>query len=132
MQYLETNIRHVRRLERRRNGVRRTLFDCVPVVALGIVLTGTAPGPAWANPQGGTVAAGSATISESGTRVDIHQATDRAIIDWRSFSIGAGEVTEFHQPSSGSIALNRVMGADPSHIFGTLRYKGQQILVTPN
>ncbi len=100
MQYLETNIRHMRRMRRRRNGVRRRFFDCVPIVTLGIVLTGTAPGPAWANPQGGTVSAGSATISQSGNRVDIHQASDRAIIDWRSFSIGAGEVTEFHPPSS--------------------------------
>ena len=101
-------------------------------VSLGLVLTGSLHLPAFANPQGGTVTDGAATITESGNRVDIHQSTDKVIIDWRSFSIGAGEITEFHQPSAGSIALNRVTGADPSHIFGTLRANGRVFLINPN
>lgn len=99
---------------------------------LGLTLTGSLPIQALANPQGGTVTEGSATIQQSGNRVDVHQATDRAVIDWRSFSIAPGEITQFHQPSASSIALNRVTGADPSHIFGTLRANGRVFLINPN
>lgn len=101
-------------------------------VVSGLVLTGSLNLPALANPQGGTVAEGAATIVQSGNRVDIHQSTDRAVIDWRSFSIAPGEITQFHQPSASSIALNRVTGADPSHIFGTLRANGRVFLINPN
>ncbi len=102
--------------------------------ALTLAVSLAIPGPqsAWANPEGATVKSGSVSISESGTRLDIHQSTNKAIIDWRRFSIDAGEITEFHQPSSGSITLNRVTGADPSNIFGALRANGQIMLINPN
>ncbi|HYD99898.1 MAG TPA: hypothetical protein VEH84_10980, partial [Alphaproteobacteria bacterium] len=77
----------------------------------GMLSTGWMADPAWANPQQGTVVAGSAVInSTSPTRIDILQSSDRAIIDWRSFSIAAGEQTVFHQPGAGSVTLNRVTG----------------------
>ena len=101
-------------------------------VALGLILTGSLHGPLMANPEGGTVTGGSATIEQSGTRIDIYQHSENASIDWRSFSIAPGEITQFHQPSSSSIALNRVTGADPSHIFGTLRANGRVFLINPN
>jgi filamentous hemagglutinin family protein len=104
---------------------------CLRLV-LGAALTGSLPIQVFANPQGGAVTEGSATIQQSGNRVDVHQATDRAVIDWRSFSIAPGEITQFHQPSAGSIALNRVTGADPSRIFGTLRANGRVFLINPN
>ncbi|MBI3516313.1 MAG: filamentous hemagglutinin N-terminal domain-containing protein, partial [Proteobacteria bacterium] len=87
---------------------------------------------AWANPQGGTVRAGGATISSAPGRTEINQSSDRAIIDWRGFSIGAGEVTRFNQPSSTSAALNRVTGADPSQILGQLSANGRVLLINPN
>jgi large exoprotein involved in heme utilization and adhesion len=40
-------------------------------------------------PTGGQVAAGSAAISQSGAQMDVNQATQRAIINWQSFNIGA-------------------------------------------
>jgi hypothetical protein len=43
-------------------------------------------GEASANPQGGTISAGAATIQGQGTPVvQVNQASDRAVIDWKSF-----------------------------------------------
>ncbi|MCB9964485.1 MAG: filamentous hemagglutinin N-terminal domain-containing protein [Rhodospirillales bacterium] len=86
----------------------------------------------YANPEGGQVVGGSATISESGKKLDVHQHTDRTVIDWRSFNIDVDEHTEFHQPSSSATALNRVKSADPSHILGKLSANGNIVLVNPN
>ncbi len=90
------------------------------------------PPVALANPDGGIVAAGGATISATGPKLDIHQSTDKAIIDWRSFDIQSLEWTEFHQPSSASITLNRVNAADPSRIDGKLTANGHVVIVNPN
>jgi filamentous hemagglutinin family protein len=83
-------------------------------------------------PTGGQVTAGQASISQSGSRMDIVQGTARAAIDWRGFSIGAGNVVHFQQPSSSSVALNRVTGADPSIIAGQLSANGRLVLMNPN
>lgn len=85
-----------------------------------------------ANPTGGNIVSGSASISANGHQLDIHQNSHHAIINWQSFSVGAGEVTQFHQPSSSAAVLNRVTSADPSQIYGTLRANGHVYLVNPN
>ncbi len=62
-----------------------------------------------ANPMGGVVAAGKADIKNiSQQKLEIHQHTDKAVIDWRSFDIDQGQHTEFKQPSKTSHTLNRV------------------------
>lgn len=89
--------------------------------------------PAYAAPTGGQVQAGTATISQPAPGVtQIDQQTNKAVIDWRSFSIGPGELTRFNQPNSGSITLNRVTGGDPSIILGTLTANGQVWLINRN
>ena len=45
--------------------------------------------PALANPENGQVSSGSATISVEGKKLDIHQQSDRVVIDWRNFDIAA-------------------------------------------
>ena len=99
-----------------------------------LLLTTTAlmaGGPAWAGPDGANVVGGSATITGQGSAtVTINQTSDRAIINWRHFNIGAGELTQFNQPSSGSVALNRVTGGlGPTEILGTLRANGRVFVV---
>jgi filamentous hemagglutinin family protein len=89
-------------------------------------------GGALAAPTGGTVSGGSATITQSGAVTDITQSTSRAIIDWRSFNIAAGETVKFIQPSSSSVVLNRIGGAAPSNIYGVLTANGTVILVNPD
>ena len=87
---------------------------------------------AHANPADGVVAAGSATISEAGKKLDVHQASDRAVIDWRSFNIDVDEHTQFHQPSSSAVAVNRVNSNDPSQVMGRLSANGNVVLINPN
>ena len=86
-----------------------------------------------ANPEGGRVVVGAASITQSTPkRLDIRQSTDKAILDWRGFSIGADEHTHFQQPSASAATLNRVSGADPSRILGQLSANGRVMLVNPN
>lgn len=90
-------------------------------------------GPAGANPVGGVVVGGHASILQpSPSLTQINQSSQRAVIDWRSFSIGVGEAVRFNQPSTGSATLNRVVGNDPSSILGSLSANGHVYLVNQN
>src|SRR5579884_40392 len=82
------------------------------------------PGTALANPQGGNVVGGSASISSSGNTLTVNQTTNRAIINWGSFNISSGETTQFQQPNSSSITLNRISSTSPSQINGNLTANG--------
>ena len=87
--------------------------------------------PAAANPLGGEVVGGQATIATTAPNtLTIQQATPRAAINWQSFNIAPNETTQFVQPSSSAIALNRVQAGDPSTIAGRLNANGQLILTT--
>jgi filamentous hemagglutinin family protein len=88
-----------------------------------------APG---ALPGGGTVTAGQASISTSGARMDIHQSSQRAIINWQNFDIGSQASVNFQQPNTSAIALNRVSGPTASRIEGQLTANGQVFLINPN
>ena len=85
-----------------------------------------------ANPTGGQIVSGSASIHTSPGTVLINQSTGSAIINWQSFSVQAGELTQFMVPSASSATLNRVMGGNLSTIYGTLQSNGQLFLVNPN
>jgi filamentous hemagglutinin family protein len=80
-------------------------------------------------PTGGQVSAGAANISTNGSKMQIDQSTNRAILNWQSFSIGSAAWVNFTQPGASSVALNRVVGNDPSHIFGRFTANGQVFLV---
>ncbi len=88
--------------------------------------------PAQAEPQGGQVRSGSATIQQTSGSTTIRQLTDRAIIDWQKFSIDRNELVKFVQPNEMAVILNRVTGGDPSIILGKLQANGQLFLVNPN
>jgi len=83
-------------------------------------------------PSGGQVVQGSGSIGVNGTTMTVHQASSRLIADWQSFSIGTGNTVRFVQPSNSAVALNRVLGADPSRIFGSLSANGHVYLQNPN
>ena len=80
-----------------------------------------------ANPNGGTVAQGSATFNSAGSTLTV-QTSDRAFINWQSFNIGLGETTTFVQPSSSSIVWNRINDPNPSQLLGTLNANGYVVL----
>ncbi|MGE5517938.1 MAG: beta strand repeat-containing protein [Bacteroidota bacterium] len=85
--------------------------------------------PAPAAPQGGSVASGSATISQSGTTTTVTQSSDKGIINWRSFSVAGNEAVNFRQPNASSMTLNRVIGNEKSVIDGALNANGKVFLV---
>ncbi|QCN98175.1 filamentous hemagglutinin N-terminal domain-containing protein (plasmid) [Azospirillum argentinense] len=100
---------------------------------IGVALSTLFAGAAYANPLEGTVTAGAATIQSATPKsMEILQSTDKAIINWKSFSIDAGEKVTFQQPSAASVTLNRVTGNDPSKIMGSLSANGTVMLVNPN
>jgi filamentous hemagglutinin family protein len=90
------------------------------------------PATLYGNPAGEAVVAGKVSFDRITPGVlSIRQDTDRAIINWQDFSIGAGDLTRFIQPGPNSAALNRVLGGNPSAIYGTLQANGQVILLNP-
>jgi filamentous hemagglutinin family protein len=113
---------------------RAALHRNVSVLALAVAsgFATAAPTSVWANPTGGNVVAGSPAITSAGKSLTINQSTNRAIVNWQGFSIGAGETTRINLPSSVSAILNRVTGANPSLIAGSLSSNGQVYLINPN
>jgi filamentous hemagglutinin family protein len=114
----------------------RQPFAHTPVasaVALALLSIGAAgAASAQALPTGGSVSAGTATITQTNSStLMINQATQKAALDWQTFSIGGGNSVIFNQPSASSIALNRVVGGTPSEIYGALQANGQVFLLNP-
>jgi len=110
---------------------RRALWPAAFSMCFGLAVGWSTP--ALSNPEGGQAVAGSASIVQSSpSRLDVIQHSERAIIDWRKFSIDPSEHTNFQQPSASAAALNRVTGGDASSILGRLTANGQVFLVNPN
>jgi filamentous hemagglutinin family protein len=87
---------------------------------------------AQALPTGGNVVGGSGTISQtSANQLTINQNSSTLSIDWQNFSVGAGNIVRFIQPDSSSLALNRVIGPDPSLIFGSIQANGRVVIMNP-
>jgi len=90
-------------------------------------------GFASANPSGGQVAHGQAVISNPDAyNTVINQTSQKLITNWQTFSIAQAETTTFNQPNSSAIALNRVIGGDPSKILGSLKANGQVFISNPS
>lgn len=98
-----------------------------------LLLAGTAiPAEALAGavlPTGGTVAAGSASIDTGPSSVTVNQSSATGIINWNSFSIGAGNSVQFNNGSGST--LSRVTGNVTSAIDGALTATGTLYLVNP-
>ena len=116
--------------KQRRGQMRRSLRSGIGILAAGAMMMGGMH-HAMALPQGGQVAAGAADIAASQAEMAIHQATQNAVINWNSFNIGAGERVNIYQPNAQAALLNRVLGGNPSEIFGTLSANGRVFLVNP-
>jgi filamentous hemagglutinin family protein len=114
---------------RKKSGHKTCRYLLATSAALGAFLSSF---QAQANPAGGNVTAGSATIETQGNTLNVHQSSDRAVIDWRSFDIGVDEETRFYQPSSNSFVLNRVNSATSSQIYGKLTANGGVMILNQN
>ncbi|WP_175597124.1 MBG domain-containing protein [Peristeroidobacter soli] len=60
------------------------------------------------------------------------QNTAKLGIEWETFNVGAEGRVTFVQPDANSIALNRVLGSDPSRILGALDANGKVFLLNPH
>jgi filamentous hemagglutinin family protein len=106
--------------------------SCATFILSGALLAPT-PSLAQQLPTGGAVTHGTATIgAPAGGTLNINQSSNRAVIDWSSFSIGAGGTVNFNQPGVSAATLNRVTGATPSSIAGAINAPGTVLLVNPN
>ncbi|RZJ02227.1 MAG: filamentous hemagglutinin N-terminal domain-containing protein, partial [Rubrivivax sp.] len=82
-------------------------------------------------PAGMNVAAGQASVQVNGGQMTVTNSAN-AILNWQSFSVGAGNGVHFAQPGAASPVLNRVTGNDPSAILGSLTSNGRVWLMNPN
>jgi filamentous hemagglutinin family protein len=76
-------------------------------------------------PTGGVVKTGAATLGHSGNAMTVNQTSSKVIINYATFNIGKEASVTFKQPDASSVALNQVVGQDPSQILGRLSSNGQ-------
>ncbi|MCP4595009.1 YDG domain-containing protein, partial [Neptuniibacter sp.] len=101
-----------------------------PPKLLSVVLASLIASTVQANPQGASVIHGQANFQQSGSHLTITN-TPNTVINWQSFNIQPNETTQFIQQSVDSAVLNRVLGADPSQILGSLNSNGRVFLINP-
>ncbi len=83
-------------------------------------------------PQLSEVVSGDIRVTETNTHEMVVWADDKSIINYQNFNIALCEKVQFVQPSQTSTVLNRVVGKNPSEIFGKLESNGKLFLVNPN
>lgn len=101
---------------------------CKLYLAIAAALSGNV----YALPQGGQVVDGAADIEVKDLVMDVHQDSQRVILEYDSFNLDATETVNFIQPNSQAVALNRVLGSDLSEIHGSINANGQVFLINPN
>lgn len=112
---------------RGKSSTRRIVVAAVAALGLGAL------SPAFALPVGGTVVSGTGDILNYGNgQMSINQHSDKLITNWNDFSISAGQKVTFNQPTTSSVALNRVVGNNVSSLKGQLNANGRVFLVNPN
>jgi len=105
------------------------------LASLGLGLALSAPAyamDAHQLPEGGTVVAGSASMARTGATLNVDQHTDRAVVDWQRFDIGEQATTNFRQPRTESIVVNRADNGAPSQILGTMTANGRVMVLNPS
>ena len=90
------------------------------------------------NGKVGTVVAGNVSGGVQGSQMNLHQATQNAIVTWDSFSIGANASVTINGDHDNFNMLNYVTGSESSQIYGKLnsyvhgKQGGNIYLVNPN
>jgi filamentous hemagglutinin family protein len=92
---------------------------------------GGAPVRAQGLPTGLQVVSGQASVLTQGSQMTVRNSAN-AILNWQSFSVGAGRGVHFDQASAASKVLNRVTGGEASQILGSLTSNGQVWLLNPS
>jgi filamentous hemagglutinin family protein len=106
-------------------------------LALALALAACfAAAPLRAQPVAAQAIHGAAALSRSGANLTVTTqngaGTNHSAINWQSFNVPGGSTTHFAQPTAASTSINRVLGNNPSAIFGTLSSNGRLVLVNPS
>ncbi len=126
------------RIRRLRDQCSKTANACLyPLKLLTTALLIFTAGIVHAAPTGGDIISGNARIRQlrqdnQVTTTTIDQTSQKLVINWQDFSIGATESVRFNQPNATAVALNRVLGQNPSEILGSMSANGQVFVVNPN
>lgn len=103
---------------------------------ISLIILTTCSGAAYASaqdlPQNYQIITGTATVAQTENKMTIDQTSDKAQINWDSFDIGKKKEVQFTQPTANSVAYNRVIGGNASHIQGKLTANGKVYLANPN
>ena len=106
-----------------------------PHCLLRIVLTVTVAvlisSNAYSLPAGYTTVSGEASFDESNSNTLLVTASDRAIVEFDTFSIAPHEMVRFIQPHQDASVLSRVTGSLATNIYGSLFSNGEFVLVNP-
>ncbi|NHZ42239.1 YDG domain-containing protein [Massilia aquatica] len=113
----------------RGKGGRRNLVSLMLGAAVAANAAAAPPLIDSALPAGAQLVAGQAAVSTNGAAMTVTQGSAQAILNWQSFDIGSKAEVRFDQPSASAVALNRVVGSDPSRIYGKLSSNGQVFLL---
>lgn len=118
------------------NGLRQTsIYSLISLLTWQPILV-RAEVAATELPQASTgwVSQGTATRIETGADMTVRQVSDRVSLQWDSFNIGRDASVRFEQPSSSSIALNKVVGGGSaaSRIDGKLSANGVIYIIDSN
>ena len=84
------------------------------------------------SPTGGEISSGIGAITQSDATTTVTQSSQQLSLDWQSFNILAHETVNFVQPSSTSVAVNRILDTNGTRILGQLNATGQLYLINPN
>ncbi len=104
---------------------------CKLSVTMALVVAAGCAAPALGGPEGEQVRQGSVRFTRDGAGNTVIHASDRSIINYRSFNIGSNESVRFVQPDSSSRVLNRITSAAPTRIDGSLTSNGRVYIVNP-
>jgi filamentous hemagglutinin family protein len=89
--------------------------------------------PAHALPELIDIERGADTPGIQGNKMTINQTEEKAVINWKTFDIGADSEVQFDQKGNADwAALNRIWDKDPSYIFGKLTADGKIYLINQN
>ena len=103
---------------------------------ISLIILTTYTGATYAStpdfPQNSDVVVGKASVTQTENKMTIKQTSDKAQINWKSFDIGKNKEVKFEQPDENSVAYNRVIGGNASHIQGKLTANGKVYLANPN
>ena len=102
------------------------------VIALYVTALTLFPNLSQATPAGGEVVSGAGNITQSAATTTVTQATQNLSVNWKSFNVAPQEVVNFVQPSTSSIAVNRILDTNGSQILGNINANGQVFLINPN